>query len=271
MTGFDADWLESRRPIDFVSRAPIPEEFAGSLASRRTPLNITDLGAGTGSNAAFLRPHLMVPQEWRLVENDTALIEASDLPPGDLQKATWLDCDLSVNLDRALMRDRIDLITGSALLDLVSAPWVDDLVEIGTGMNAAFLFALTYDGVQTFKPILPDDVRIVSLFNRHQQTDKGFGPALGGGATAYFREQLAGAGYRVEIRASPWVIGPNNADFACRLLPGIGAAAREMAPEKEDIIVKWLAQRLDMAKAGRLTMTVGHYDLFAWREKSITR
>ena len=58
------------------------------------------------------------------------------------------------------------------------------------------LFALNYDGRIKCAPGDPDDAAIVALVNRHQRTDKGFGPALGPDAPGLAERCFATLGYR---------------------------------------------------------------------------
>ena len=52
-----------------------------------------------------------------------------------------------------------DLVTASALLDLVSEQWLQALVTYCAAARAPVLFALTYDGRMTCTPEDPDDGR----------------------------------------------------------------------------------------------------------------
>ena len=78
MTGFSADWLALREPIDHRSRHPgLLARLADAIGARES-LRVVDLGAGTGSNLRALAPHLPPPrQTWRLVDHDPALIAAA--------------------------------------------------------------------------------------------------------------------------------------------------------------------------------------------------
>ncbi|MEO1248326.1 MAG: class I SAM-dependent methyltransferase [Pseudomonadota bacterium] len=263
MSQFDSGWLSVRRERDHASRAAPPGPLCVHLEKHRRPLEIVDLGAGTGSNAAYLASHLPGPQRWRLVEQDLAHRSQAQLPGEHDTVFDWRAADLAADLPGALS-GALDLITASAFLDLVSARWIDELVLIGAERRAGFLIALTYDGIQGFCPPLPQDADIVGLFNRHQRTDKGFGPALGPTATCYLRERLQDAGYQVETTSTPWKIGPGEAAFVDVFLTGVVKAAVEMAPGFRDRADRWLETRLQQAQAGELILTVGHQDLFAW-------
>ncbi len=263
MSQFDSDWLSARRSYDHASRMPPPAGLQAFLAERKSPLEIVDLGAGTGSNLAYLAPRLPQAQRWRLVEQDPAHRSHLQFASDANVAVEWLAVDLAIDLPSALT-DRVDLVTASAFLDLVSARWIDGLIGIGQALKAGFLIALTYDGMQRFCPPLTGDADIVGLFNRHQRTDKGFGPALGPTATSYLRERLQDAGYKVETLSTAWEISPDHSAFLDQFLAGVTDAARSMAPGSQDDISRWLDVRREQARSGMLMLSVGHQDLFAW-------
>jgi trans-aconitate methyltransferase len=90
-----------------------------------SPLHILDLGSGTGSNVRYLSPRLTGAQEWLLVDRDPALL--LEVPDGTASCRIETLCrDLDTLDDAAIFAGR-DLVTASALLDLVSARWIDTL------------------------------------------------------------------------------------------------------------------------------------------------
>src|SRR5690606_21132607 len=103
------------------------------------------------------------------------------------------------------------LVTASALLDLVSAAWLDALAARCADAETLVLFALTYDGRMQLEPREPDDAQVRELVNRHQRTDKGFGPALGPSAFAAALDAFAHHGYALRFEPSDWRLGPDDA------------------------------------------------------------
>jgi hypothetical protein len=91
-----------------------------------------------------------------------------------------LDCRLTtrpINLDAGVETLNLldgQVVTASALLDLVSDAWLAALVEHCYAANAIAMFALTYDGRVQLEPREPQDDWIRQLVNRHQRSDKGF-------------------------------------------------------------------------------------------------
>jgi SAM-dependent methyltransferase len=252
--GFSADWLGLREPYD---RAAVDRGLLGRLlewAGRRECLDIVDLGAGTGSTLRRLAPLLGVPQRWKLVELDQALIEAGsrNLPA----KASYRRLDLA----RGLGEDAglpAGLITASALIDLVSAAWMDELAALVRRSDCGLYVVLTYDGRIDWQPAHPLDPAVRELVNRHQRTDKGFGPALGPDAAPFLARLLPGAA----LAPSDWRLGPGDSLLQQELLEGYAAAAAVMAPEQEGAILAWCQERAACIRGGLSQLTIGHLDL----------
>jgi hypothetical protein len=150
-------------------------------------------------------------------------------------------------------------LSASALLDLTSAAWLDQLAA--RCHRTPLLMALSFDGRLLFEPAAPEDAEVCRRFVAHQRIDKGFGPALGPDAAAYLAERLAAAGCDVRLERSDWLLGPNDEALLRAMLAGIVAAAREIAhvPGLE----RWAMWRERQLLAGNLHLTVGHLDLLA--------
>jgi hypothetical protein len=151
----------------------------------------------------------------------------------------------------------------SALLDLVSAPWLAALVALVSERRAAVLFALSYDGRLELAAPSGDDRAVREAFNAHQRRDKGFGPALGPGAGEAVAEALRGAGHAVDRLASPWQLDARTAEDSALLAPlvdGIAAAAIEQSPADRVRFDAWRSLRHAQCATGDLRLIVGHED-----------
>jgi hypothetical protein len=181
-----------------------------------------------------------------------------------------LRCDVETRrldlaaLDRSLF-ERRHLVTASALLDLVSEHWLQQLAQHCRSVRAAALFTITYNGRSSCDPADPEDAAVLRLFNEHQRTDKGLGgPAAGPEASDAAERAFTAQGYRVERAASDWRIGPGDRHFQRVLMEGWVSAAVEIAPEDSDAILRWLDRRLAHLDAGRSRLVVHHDDVAAW-------
>jgi hypothetical protein len=202
-------------------------------------------------------------QSWRLVDNDLSLLaRASGLAnPPDLT-VTATPVDLARDLEAAL-DGPVELVTTSALLDLVSHDWLDRLVTECAARHLPVYAALSYDGLATLDPVDPMDAAVIDAVNQHQRGEKGFGPALGPAAAAAAPGRFESVGYQVAQGASDWVFGPKDTQIQTDVLTGWAVAAREIGDVSIGDVVGWLARRRDHIAAGRSSMRVGHVDFFA--------
>lgn len=253
MSGFSSAWLALREAADRTARdGDLARAAAGFASGRPDPL-VVDLGSGTGSTLRALAPLLDRTVRWRLVDMDAALLaEAAERSgPGGVETVA---ADLSRD---PLPLAGAALVTSSALLDLSSASFVERLVATAASHRAAVYAALDYDGTTAWDPVHSMDAAVLAAFNRDQRRDKGFGPALGPEASGTLAGLLERAGYDVRTAASPWRLGPADAQLVRALAAGIAAA---VAPALDEAAVDdWLAFRLEAAGDG--TAVVGHVDV----------
>jgi SAM-dependent methyltransferase len=285
VSGFSADWLGLREPLDARSRSAALVDRLRAQAPRG-PRRILDLGAGTGANLRFLAPRLGGVQDWLLVDNDAALLdsvagrlrdwaeqngfrfglegEALTLSGPDLEcRVQRQQIDLARDLQHLDLTGRW-LVTASALLDLVAERWLTDLLGRCHAEGASLLFALSYDGETAFRPALADDAWINAEVNRHQSRDKGFGPALGPRAALDAPAMLERCGYRAEEASTPWAIGPGETALQTELVDGWARAAVEIAPTQVGRIDHWRSRRHQCITTGESSLRVGHRDLLGW-------
>jgi Methyltransferase domain len=263
MSGFSADWLALREPHDVRARNPaVLDAVTNSLKAYRT-IRSVDLACGTGSTLRALSSRIAAQQNWRLVDNDLGLLaraSAMALPGG--VTVTAVPLDLNRDLE-AVLDGSVDLITTSALLDLVSESWLERLVVEIVARSIPLYAALSYDGRIEIDPVDPFDAAIVTAVNAHQRTDKGFGPALGPTAGPAAIARFEALGYSVIQGRSDWVIGPQDGEFQTEIFSGWASAARAMGDLPLAATVEWLTRRRDAVAAGRSSIRVGHVDFFA--------
>ena len=275
MESFSADWLALREPDDHAARdAALTARVAARLNRLGRPARAIDLASGAGSNVRYLLPRLPHVSHWTLVDYDPALLAVARQSLQPIAEAAGVTLDTRVVDLRhieALPLDGYDLLTTAAFLDLVSAEWIDRWVVCCTRHAVPVLAVLSYDGRLQIEPADPMDEEIRTLVNRHQQTDKGFGPALGPDAAAYAARALQAR--PEDMPASDWVLSSASAELQRQLVAGWAGAACDMAPSRHDAISDWNARRRAQADQGVLRVIVGHRDLFAMpgRSRSPTR
>jgi len=259
---FTSSWLALREAVDHRSRAA---ELLSPLAAAWTErgwAHVVDLGSGTGSNFRYLSPHLPGAQRWTLVDHDADLLARVSPSAATDVGITCVVGDLATEgLSRAA---RADLVTASALLDLVAEGWLAELIDTCREAGCGALLALSYDGtIKWAGPADPDDSWLRERVNEHQQGEKGLGKALGPEAAHRAAEGFRRAGFTTRIAASPWHLTAPDVALAIELIHGWAKAALEIAPAEASRVRAWLQRREDALEAGAFELTVGHLDLLA--------
>jgi methyltransferase family protein len=266
---FAAEWLALREPYDLAARNREVVDAVVDGVADDPAIAIVDLACGTGSTLRALSPHLGPRQSWRLADNDIGLLAraAGNAEPPRVS-VTPMAVDLARDLEAAL-DGAVDLVTTSALLDLVSAEWLERLAVEAAARRLPVYAALTYDGHASLEPAERLDAAVIAAVNRHQRGDKGFGPALGPAAADAAIAGFEAVGYAVMQGPSDWVFGHDDREIQNEVLVGWAAAAREIGGVAQHDIIDWLTRRRAHVTAGRSAMRVGHIDFFArpmgWR------
>lgn len=281
---FSADWLSLRESVDASSRSQALVEALASWLSENqqraeasSPITLADLGCGRGSNSQFLAPRLQHAQRWMLIDHDSALLNQAYSRTGQLNTGKGeplqveTHCVSLKQLDHPALT-HCDVVTASALIDLVSQEWIDALATQCAKHRQALLVTLSITGEWYFtnaqqQPLNDlDDRWVGELFNAHQRRDKGLGGALGGAAHSALAKAMADHGYRVNEVETPWRLAagkPAQYPLMCALIEGWASAANEQAPEAALRIAQWRDQRLGLVAKGEIGIWVGHRDLLA--------
>ena len=278
MTGFSAQWLALREPADHRARDvslrdKVVHDLAHLARVRPGPINLVDLGCGSGSNLRALAPHLPAIQHWTLVDYDTALLSAAKaalmqwadkivseqetlvvLKNGKHLSIDFLCEDLSSNLEAVLSRP-MDLLTAAAFFDLVAESWLERFCGL---LSAPLYTVLTYNGQEVWSPPQPTDAAMLYAFRAHQQTDKGFGAAAGPTAAGVMDKLLKARGFAVSSAQSPWKLDASDRTLIEQLAIGSAGAVLETKQVSAEEVSAWKRSR-SMAQ----TCEIGHTDLYA--------
>jgi len=310
MSDFSDEWLALRASAD--SRARADALVRRLSIDQSAGIDVLDLGCGTGANLRHLAPLLAAAgareQRWTCVDLDSALLNklpercaewaaknglalfvkagvfriraqrSANSTAGLRGDGTGWHCRVRpLQLDLATSADQLPLpkgglVTASALLDLVSASWLDALLRRCQDARCQLLFALSYDGRCEITPSHPDDVKLIDLVNRHQRTNKGLGPALGPEAAYHTEARCRALRYRIDTATSDWEIGPDETALQQALIDGWHRAALELARtgmnhQQAGRIDAWRTDRARMINAKLARLRVGHKDLVAWLDR----
>ena len=173
------EWLALREPADAAARSrDLVDQLRRALPATG-PLQVHDLGGGTGAMGRWLAPLLPGPQHWVVHDRDRELLgravserpgpavdggpvtvearhsDITRIPPGDLSDAA--------------------LITASALLDMLTEAALDAVVSVCAGVGCPVLITLSVVGHVELTPPDPLDRRLAVAFDAHQrrETERG--------------------------------------------------------------------------------------------------
>lgn len=282
--GFSPTWLTLREPADHAARSGRLTQKLADWAREQSALHILEMGCGTGSNFRYLCPHLGHDQEWTLLDYDPVLLaqlplsirqwaedEGVDIDTTDelvtvagkdfSARVRWQQADLANELS-TLPFAKTQLVTGSALLDLTSQGWLEQLAELCIAHQCACLFVLNYDGRIQWQPQRQFDTQTTALLNRHQLGDKGFGPAMGPQA-GHVLAQALGSRQQCSVEPSDWQIRPEQQALQQALLDDWRTACEELAPESVDELERWHDERQQLISSGQSSLSVGHTDVLS--------
>jgi SAM-dependent methyltransferase len=263
----EAGWLALREPADAAARSVELVDVVRARLPRRGRLTVHDLGCGSGAMLRWLAPRLPGVQHWVMHDRDPDLLAlaGSRVPAGAADGSpvtveTHAD-DITRLGDNGLAD--ADLVTASALLDMLTADEVERLVATCAAARCPVLVALSVTGRVELTPADPLDRRIAAAFNDHQRRRLAAEPLLGPDAVAAAEEAFARRGMDVILRASPWILDSRSAELTDAWLGGWVAAACEQDPRLAPEAGPYTARRRAQAAAGRLRVLVPHQDLLA--------
>ena len=282
MTSFSPEWLRLREAADQRARNSDIESVVQARFAQRQSIKVVDLGCGTGSNLRAIVSLLPNVQSWTLVDNDPLLLDAArkdladwadhteitgdglNLKKGHADITVTFQClNLATDLENALPQGT-DLVTASALFDLVSEDFIRAFAKRCAEINAAVYTVLTYNGIQRWEPHRPADNQMSGAFHRHQLRDKGFGPSAGPMAPSHLLDQFKLGGFLVQEGDSSWRLSRNDRTLLEELVRGHAMAVGETGSVDAKTIESWV-------KVTRSAALVGHTDTFAVPVQSTSR
>ena len=261
----EPDWLDLRAPFDDAARQyalPLLDRAAEALrVGPERPLVVIDIGAGTGNSMRWFDRHLRERLPGRslhrvLVDADEAALDIA------AQRFSTKVTTVAASIDslpdvaaQALADAELDstqpgnlLITGSALLDVLTPADMVAIAETLHRFSGSGLFLLSISGRWRLTPPHPDDELLDEAFSRHQCR----GSRLGTQAAPALGAEARRTGAQVESSLSPWHLkAPRDTEFLTRFLTERVDAAIEADPQLAATGQAWLAERLHRMKDQR--------------------
>jgi hypothetical protein len=258
-------WLALREPADLSSHADgLMAEVRRALPGGR-PLIVHDLAGGTGNMMRRLALQLPGPQHWVVHDVDPDLlarIGSSGLAAQDGSPVTFeTRCGDVTRLTADALADA-DLITCSALLDLLTASELERLVHAVESVGCVVLVTTTVSGVVDLRPKHGLDASLTAAFNAHQRRTVADRALLGPDAADAAAREFSALGRTVVKHPSPWTLDATVPELTRAWLDGWLDAAREQEPWLCSGLDDYVEQRHAELAAGRLHVRVEHCDLF---------
>ena len=265
MSGFSSEWLALREPYDLAARNATVLDAMLAAFRGQASISVVDLACGTGSTLRAISARVCRRGRTGGWSTTTSACSPRRRRSGGRRRSPSRRSAVDLVRDLELALDGpVDLITTSALLDLVSEDWLERLMVEAAARRLPVYAALSYDGRVSFDPAEPFDADIVAAVNRHQHGNKGFGPALGPDAVASAKVIASSASAIRSSKGRPTgrSARPTRRSSArcCAGLPMPPASSRDLPSAH---IADWLARRLELVAAGTSSMRVGHVDFFA--------
>ncbi|WP_435527763.1 hypothetical protein [Microbacterium aurantiacum] len=260
-----ADWLSLRRQADHTAREaalPLVAEAVAALGAEDAPVRVIDVGAGTGSNQAWLADRLVpLEQHWILVDHDADLIDAVDpVAPTSVSSLTRRIATVAELPDIVAEDEGPVLFTCAALLDLLSPADAAVLVDAIARTGSAALLSLSVTGAVSIDPPHPADTAITDAFDAHQRRDDLLGPDAVDHVAGLLRER----GQRVRVAETPWRLdAAEQAALVQRYLHDRADVAIEHDPALADLVTAWREERQAQIDRGALVVHVGHADILS--------
>jgi Methyltransferase domain len=262
MPRVSSGWLALREAADAAARSDdLLAAVSRGLASRPRPV-IHDLGCGTGAVGRWLAPRLPRPQHWVMYDRDPALLECV---PAAVACAHVTVQTRQHDVTELTVDDLVgaDLVTASALFDLLTAEEVARIVAACAGAGCPTLVTISVVGRVTLDPPELLDAPIGAAFDAHQRRVVSGRRLLGPDAVGAIRTAFARQGVATLVRPSPWRLGADDADLLSEWFGGWLDAACEQAPKLAGPAAAYARRRMRQIAEGRLTATVHHVDLLA--------
>jgi hypothetical protein len=260
-----SDWLALREPADAAARARDLVQRLGRELPAAERLLVHDLGAGSGSMGRWLAPLLPGRQHWILHDRDADLLKRATACP---RSAAADGAEVTVEARRsdiiALEPGDLagaNLVTASALLDMLTEHELAELVTVCAGPGCPILITLSVVGRVIMTPADPLDERVTAAFNAHQRRETERGRLLGPDAVERAADQFGRRGAEVFLRPSPWGLGASHRGLTAEWFNGWVRAAGEQQPELAADLDGYIERRLALANDGRLSVVVDHADL----------
>ena len=273
-----------RIPYDHESRSHVLIDFLEKY-NKENKFNLIDMCSGSGSfliwsikRGLFFKKNILIDNDINLLKSVKSNLRQYLKNISNIKSNTnnmnliinYNNTDVSYvniikyNCDNYKVKDSQPyVISYSAAIDLMSKRSIDNSFKLIKNNNVLF-FSLCFDGKVKWTPSHPYDKYVLSFFNNHQQSDKGFGMALGYKSINYIKKKANKLGLEIKIRNSPWIVKNESQDdtvFMKRYLLDIKKSLFHMDGIDKKMLRQWYADKSKNIECNKVKLTVGHKDM----------
>ena len=273
-----------RVEYDNYSRSNILDKYFNKKRDI-SDIELIDMCCGSGNFLIWSIKNKLFFSGYTLIDNDIKLLKSIK---SNLRKNTSKDLTIksntnnmnlilirgSHNSSKVLIKKndcdefnyktkRFHVISYSAVLDLMSKSSIIKALKRANDINVIY-FSLCFNGMVKWTPSNIFDKYILSFFNNHQRTDKGFGSALGFKSIDFVKRCAVKKDMNIIIKNSPWIINnKSNKDktFMNRYLLDVKKALFHMEGIDKDILRKWFNEKKNDIENKSIKLYVGHQDI----------
>ena len=244
---------------------------------------LLELGAGSGSLFRWLAPIVGRTQHWLWLDNDDALLErgihltahwaqrlgyavqrSEEGTELTLQtpRGTWSIEARGYDLNdppSMLPLDEADAVTCSAVLDLFSEDWLDELLH--AIVQRPFYAAINVIGRDRIRPHRLEDELIWRGYILDQVGNARLLDPLGPDVPNVAREVCKELGLQYVSTRSDWIIRRQHHAMLRYMIGFVTNAARQALPQYRRRVDRWERRRRQEIAAGRCTLRIGHVDV----------
>ncbi|KGE87324.1 MAG: class I SAM-dependent methyltransferase [Phaeodactylibacter xiamenensis] len=285
-TQFATDWLEERYRFDVAARNPKVEAACLQYFAQHPMVSIIDIGAGTGANFIYLSEKFPQSQQWALVELNPNLLKRArerlkiwaaakdytvredgqnlDFRRNDQHIQVQLLQGSFLELPRLLQPDQYQMVTASAVFDLLCEQMLSDLVQTFHQNRLALLTTLNYESM-AYLPADAEDDHWIRLYETHMQREQDFGKALGPRCSDFLEKEYAQLPTAQMLRApSRWQIEPADTFMHGHMLQFLEQSLLEMKSmgHSGKGLDAWLQRKKVQLQSQQLRLSVAHSDFF---------
>ena len=286
---FSKSWINMRVDYDNISRSTVLVDHINKL-SQEHDIDLIDLYCGSGNFLIWSLDKNILFDNCILVDHDIKLLKSiksnlrNHLRPMYSIQSNTNNLDLLIKKNSETLStisikkndcdsyrfssEKYHVISYSAALDIMPKPSIASALK-RIKKNNILYFSLCFNGQVRWTPTNTFDKYILTFFNNHQRSDKGFGKALGSKSIEFIKQKADKLNLYITVKDSPWII-KNKFDkdkvFMKRYLLDIKKSLFHMEGIDKDILRKWYQDKKSEIDNKKIQLYVGHNDILLYKK-----